>query len=68
VMAESSISDGERLIAKLAGQPTNEHLERLRGSVQSLKSALGSASIKEIETLRQGLEQSLSQCMRAGVR
>lgn len=68
VLAETSISDGERLIAKLAGQPSNEHLEKLSTSVQLLKAALGTGSLREIETLRQGLEQSLSQCMRAGVR
>lgn len=67
VLAETSISDAERLLAKLAGA-SNEHLEKVRVTTAALKEALTTASIKEIETLRKTLEDSLTSCMRAGVR
>lgn len=69
VMAESSIADAERLLAKLGAEANNdEHAKKVKSTSELLKQALQTASLKEIETLRQKLENDLSQCMRAGVR
>lgn len=64
VLAESSIADAERLLAKFAGQQS-EQAGKVRSAIDALKSALQGASIRELETLRQNLEQSVAQCMRS---
>lgn len=64
VLAESSISDAERTVAKFAGQ-SNQELDTVRSGIENLRSALQSASIRELETLRQNLENSLTKVMRS---
>lgn len=70
VLAESSISDAERLLTKVGeGEAAaNEVVAKVKKTTESLKLAIGSAaSIKEIETLRENLENSLSQAARTKV-
>jgi molecular chaperone DnaK len=63
VLAESTVSDAERLMARLSAE-SHEAAPKLEHAIKVLKDAMSVAGIKEIEKLRQQLEATLMQCPR----
>lgn len=63
VLAETSLSEAERVIAKFPEEQAQQ-LAGLRFCVKKLKDAMQSGSVRELENLRQALDSSLAQCMR----
>jgi molecular chaperone DnaK len=62
VMAESTMSDAERVIGRLEPGPD---MSKLRQLVDMLKDATRSGSNTEIESLRRKLEAAIGQCQRS---
>jgi molecular chaperone DnaK len=67
VLAESTISEAERLLSKASADAPAEEIGRVKQILGALKDAIGSASMKEIEVLRSKLDASVTNCRRAGV-
>lgn len=56
VLAESSITEAERILSKAGVDAPQEQVVAVRQLLDALKSAVGSASVNEIESLRNKLE------------
>jgi molecular chaperone DnaK len=64
VLAESTVSDAERLVIRLKAE-AHEAGPKVEHAIKVLKDAMSVAGIREIENLRQQLEATLMQCPRS---
>jgi molecular chaperone DnaK len=68
VLAESSISDAERLLSKAGAEAPQDEVEQVRTLTGALKEAVNNASLNEIEMLRSKLEVGVNNFRRAAIK
>jgi molecular chaperone DnaK len=66
VLAETALSDAERIIHKFGEGSEDERVEKVRHAAKLLKQAVGVAEPHDLERLRQNLETAMQACSRVG--